>query len=189
MGFTSDNTGGGPPLLKFNREAQYVKRGSDETYNDQLFIAKVREASAGYLKFNGDGTAPERRMGSIFPEDKAPERALLGDTDESAWKKGKFGFEDPWTACVEIPLQHKETGEELVFVTQSKTGIGAALDFIAQPKRVPDGYLTVIALGVTTYKSQFGPQKKPALIIKGRVPANGAALNEARLPFNDSLKF
>ena len=192
MSFTADNVSGGPALLKFSKDGQYLKRGSEEAYNDQAFIAKVHEARAGYLKFNGGDDPPERRMGSIFPVDAAPARASLGDTDESQWKKGKFGIADPWTPCVEIPLVHKDTGEELVFTTQSKTGVGAALDFIAQAKRVPDGFLPVISLGVAAYKSKFGPQKKPALIIKGRVPvsasANGATVNETR-PFDDPLQF
>ena len=120
MGFTDEvGIGGGKPILKFNKEARYVKRGSDEAMNDQAFVAKIREARAGYIKFNGNDQ-PERRLGAIFPKDEAPSRSSLGDTDKSKWSKGRFGDEpeDPWTAVIEIPLQHRETGEEYLFAAQ-----------------------------------------------------------------------
>jgi hypothetical protein len=120
MGFTDEvGIGGGKPILKFNKEARYVKRGSEDALNDQEFVAKIGEARAGYIKFNGN-EEPERRLGAIFPKDEAPLRSSLGDTDKSKWPKGKFsdGPEDPWTAVVEIPLQHRETGEEYLFAAQ-----------------------------------------------------------------------
>ena len=41
MGFTDEvGVGGGKPILKFNKEARYVKRSSDEAMNDQEFIVK-----------------------------------------------------------------------------------------------------------------------------------------------------
>ena len=106
MGFTDEvGVGGSKPILKFNKEARYVKRGSDEAMNDQDFIAKIHEARAGYIKFNGNDQ-PERHLGGIFPKDEAPSRSSLGDTDKSKWPRAKFGDgpEDPWTAVIEIPL-------------------------------------------------------------------------------------
>jgi hypothetical protein len=191
MGFTDEvGIGGGKPILKFNKEARYVKRGSEEAMNDQEFVAKIREARAGYIKFNGNDE-PERRLGSIYPKDEAPSRCSLGDADKSLWRKGKFSdVEDPWTAVVEIPLQHRETGEEYLFAAQSKTSIGAAMDFLSQSKRVPDGYDPVIRLGVGSFKSRFGQIKKPVLSIVGKVPNNGAVQKaNAEPPFSDSLEF
>jgi len=88
---------------------------------------------------------------------------------------------------IEIPLQNRETGEELLFAAQSKTAIGAAMDFLAQARRVPDGFDPVIRLGVGSFKSRFGQIKKPVLSIIGKVPSNGAAKDEP--PFSDSLEF
>jgi hypothetical protein len=191
MGFTDEvGIGGGKPILKFNKEARYVKRGSEEAMNDQEFVAKIREARAGYIKFNGN-EGPERRLGSIFPKDEAPLRSSLGDTDKSKWPRGKFsdGPEDPWTAVVEIPLQHRDTGEQCLFAAQSKTSIGAAMDFLAQAKRLPEGLDPVIRLGVGSFKSRFGQIKKPVLSIVGKVPSSGAANKKDEPPFNDSLGF
>jgi hypothetical protein len=180
----------GKPILKFNKEARYVKRGSEEAMNDQEFVAKIREARAGYIKFNGN-EEPVRRLGAIFPKDEAPSRSSLGDTDKSVWLKGKFSPEpeDPWTAVVEIPLQHRETGEEYLFAAQSKTSIGAAMDFLSQAKRVPEGFDPVIRLGVGSFKSRFGPMKKPVLSIVGKVPSGAPAGSGTDKPFNDALNF
>ena len=76
---------------------------------------------------------------------------------------------------IEIPLKHRETGEEFLFCAQSKTSLGAARDFLTQARRVPQGFNPVIRLGVGSFKSKFGPIKKPVLSIVGKVPGNGAA--------------
>jgi hypothetical protein len=189
MGFTEEvGVGGGKPILKFNKEARYVKRGSEDPMNDQEFVAKIREARAGYIKFNGNDQ-PARHLGPIFPKDEAPPRSSLGDADKSKWPKARFGDgpEDPWTAVIEIPLQHRETGEELLFCAQSKTSIGAAMDFLAEARRLPDGFDPVIRLGVGSFKSKFGQIKKPVLSIIGKVLSNDTAKDEP--PFSDSLEF
>ena len=190
MGFIDEAAGGGgPPILKFNKEACYAKSGSDESFNDQEFVADVHAARGGYIKFGEKGQAPEKHLGSIFPKDEAPLRSSLGNTDKSEWVKGRFSDEpeDPWTAVIEIPLKHKETGEEFLFCAQSKTSLGAARDFLTQARRVPQGFNPVIRLGVGSFKSKFGPIKKPVLSIVGKVPGNGAVKDEP--PFNDPLQF
>jgi hypothetical protein len=93
----------------------------------------------------------------------------------------------PWTAVIEIPLKHKETGEELLFCAQSKTSLGAARDFLAQARRVPQGFDPVIRLSVGSFRSKFGPIKKPVLSIIGKVPGNGAVKDDP--PFDDPLQF
>jgi hypothetical protein len=90
MGFMDETSStGGPPILKWTKEAKYLKRGSDEPLNDQEFIADVRGARGGYLMFNGADQPPERHMGSIFPKDGAPLRSTLGNTDKTQWGKGR----------------------------------------------------------------------------------------------------
>jgi len=88
MGFIDEAAGGGgPPILKFNKEACYAKSGSDESFNDQEFVADVRAARGGYIKFGEKGQAPEKHLGPIFPNDDAPLRSSLGNTDKSEWTK------------------------------------------------------------------------------------------------------
>jgi hypothetical protein len=190
MGFIDEAAGGGgPPILKFNKEAKYAKSGSDESFSDQEFVADVLAARGGYIKFGEKGQAPEKHLGPIFPKDEAPLRSTLGNTNKGEWVKGRFSDEpeDPWTAVIEIPLKHKETGEEFLFCAQSKTSLGAARDFLTQARRVPQGFSPVIRLGVGSFKSKFGPIKKPVLSIVGKVPGNGAVKDDP--PFDDPLKF
>ena len=87
---------------------------------------------------------------------------------------------------IEIPLVHRETGEEYLFAAQSKTSISAVMDLLAQAKRVPEGFNPVIRLGVGSFRGKFGKVKKPVLTIVGKV-ANGASGNGA--PFNDDITF
>jgi hypothetical protein len=190
MGFMDEAAGsGGPPIMKFTKEAKYAKSGSDESYNDQEFVAETHGIRGGYIKFGEKGQAPEKHLGSIFPKDEAPLRSSLGNTERDQWTKGRFSDEpeDPWTAVIELPLKHKETGEEFLFCAQSKTSLAAARDFLTQARRVPQGFNPVIRLGVGSFKSKFGPIKKPVLTIVGKVPSNGAAQQEP--PFSDSLEF
>jgi hypothetical protein len=111
MGFMDEIGGGGTKLLKFDGKAgQYVARGSDASFNNQEFDANHYAAKAGYIGFGEKGEKPERRMGSVFPKDEAPDRASLGDTDKTKWPAGRFGDgpQDPWTPVIEIPLQHRQ---------------------------------------------------------------------------------
>ena len=47
MGFMDETSStGGPPILKWTKEAKYLKRGSDEALNDQEFTADVPPPAA-----------------------------------------------------------------------------------------------------------------------------------------------
>jgi hypothetical protein len=147
------------------------------------------------LKFDGK-EKPARKMGSVFPKDEAPSRASLGDMDQSKWPKARFGddVEDPWTAVIEIPMTHKESGETYIFVAMSKTSLAAAKDFLRLCQKVPQGHIPVVKLGITTYKSKYGAVKKPVLAVTGKSPANGSkghssVTSQPNLPFDDSINF
>jgi hypothetical protein len=126
-------------------------------------------------------------MGSVFPKDAAPPRDTLGDLDEEAWPEGKFTGEpeDPWRPRLEIPMEHAETGEEYTLVAMSKTSLSALKDFLNKCQKVPSGYVPRIRLDTATFKSKFGPVKKPLLTITGKVESNGQANGH---PFDDSAE-
>ena len=193
MGFMDENAGGGgPPLIKWNgQEGKYVKHNSDVALNDECFIADPVGAVASYLKFKGKGEPPERHTGPIYPKDEAPARASLGDTDQSEWAMGRFSNEpeDPWTPVIELPIRHKETGEQCVLTCQSKTSIGAARDLLAQLRRVPAGHDPVIKLAVGTMQTKFGKRKKPVFTIVGQVPRGTNGGGKAPAAFEDEIPF
>jgi hypothetical protein len=181
--------GGGAKLLKFDgRAGNYVVRGSDTNLNDAEFVADIYSARGGYIKFGEKGQAPERHLGGIFPKDEAPLRSTLGNLDKSEWVPGMFGDEpqDPWTQVIEIPLRHKETGDEYLFTAQSKTALGAAKDFLGQCRRLPEGYEPLVRLNIGSYKTKFGPMKKPVISIIGKVEIEGGDEQNA---FDDEVPF
>ena len=190
MGFMDQNAGGGgPPLMRWNgQEGKYLKYDSELEFNDECFVLNPAGAVAGYLKFKGKGETPERHTGPIYPRDEAPERASLGDTDQSEWPIGRFSNEpeDPWTAVIELPLKHKETGEEFILTCQSKTAIGAAKDLFSQLRRVPAGHDPVIKLAVGTMQTKFGKRKKPVFSLVGQVPHVNGKANDV---FGDDIGF
>jgi hypothetical protein len=99
-----------------------------------------------------------------------------------------FGDEpqDPWTQVIEIPLRHKETGDEYLFTAQSKTALGAAKDFLGQCRRLPEGYEPLVRLNIGSYKTKFGPMKKPVISIIGKVEIEGGDEQNA---FDDEVPF
>jgi hypothetical protein len=191
MGFMDEvSGGGGAKLLKFDGKAgNYVVRGSDTALNNQEFIADIYSAKGGYMKFGGKGVPPERQLGSIFPRDEAPLRSTLGNTDKSEWAPGKFNsdeVEDPWTAVIEIPMTHRETGEPHLLTAQTRGALAAVKDLLAQCRRLPESHNPIIRLAVGSYKSKFGTVKKPVLTIVGKSPIDGGA---DKGPFDDEIPF
>ena len=191
MGFMDEvSSGGGAKLLRFDgRAGTYGVRGSDDTFNNQEFVASIYEAKGGYLKFGEKGQTPERHLGSIFPKDEAPLRSSLGNLDQGEWPKAKFGGdepEDPWTQIIEIPLRHKESGEAYIFTASSKTALAAAKDFLGHCRRLLEAHEPLVRLCITSFKSKFGMVKKPLLSIIGKVPMEG---DDDSNPFDDEVPF
>jgi hypothetical protein len=190
MGFLEEVSGGGAKLLKFDGKAgNHVVRGSDETMNNQEMVADIYGAKGGYVLFNGKGVPPERQLGPIFPKDEAPARSSLGKLDKSEWPPGKFNGgepEDPWTPTIELPMQHRETGEQFVYTAQTRGALTAIKDLLAQARRTPEGFNPIVRLAVGSYKGKFGTVKKPVLTIIGKSPIDGGG-DEG--PFDDEIPF
>jgi hypothetical protein len=190
MGFMDDFGGSGAALMKYDgRSGNYVKVGSDDvTFNGQEFIADIYSASGGFVKFKGKGETPEKKVGSIFPKDQAPTRDSLGDLDKSEWPKGKFSDEneDPWRRTIELPLQHKETGDAFLFVASNKNALGAIKDLLGQCRRLPEGFNPSVRLNTATFKGKFGPVKKPVLTLNGKVAIENGAETDA---LDDEIPF
>jgi hypothetical protein len=190
MGFLDSVSGGGQKLAGFDGKAgNHVIRGSDEVLNNQEFIANIYGARGGFVMFNGKGVRPESQLGPIFPKDEAPERASLGKLDKSEWPPGKFNGgepEDPWRPTIELPLQHRETGDEYLYTAQTRGALMAVKDLLAQCRRVPEGHNPIIRLAVGSYKGKFGTVKKPVLTIIGKSPIEGGEESDA---FGDDVPF
>jgi hypothetical protein len=156
------------------------------------------QIQAGYIKFNGKGNPPDRKMGPVFSGFTPPDRESLGDTDQDLWEKSLEGKpQDPWQFQLMVPMQVVETGELLIFSTSSITGKRAVDNLIEQCERMqrlePDFY-PVIKLSIGGFQhrdSRVGWVKTPALPRVGKAPKSdvSAALTTASDDMSDSIPF
>jgi hypothetical protein len=136
--FIDDLYGGGAAYMKYDgRSGVYKQIGDDEkTFNGHEFVGDIFNAKGGYAHFEKD-QPPEKHFGNIFPKDEAPARSSLGHTDKGEWTKGKFSdeLEDYYRPMIELPLRHKETGEQYIFTATNRNALAAIKDLLGQCRR------------------------------------------------------
>ena len=148
-------------LLKFVK-GQFLS-GDNEVPAGREFIAHANQLAHGYTKFVG-GKVAEQRMGLVAdPTFVLPERADLGDTDQSTWETDHNSKpRDPWTRQYYLPLEDNETGELYTFVTGSQGGNSAIGKLLAQYVRNAHLGVPLIELVAGSYRhKQFGPVPVP----------------------------
>jgi hypothetical protein len=170
------------PLVKFTKEAKFARTDTKEDLpEDAHYIAIIDELWVGLVKFGGPGEPPEKIGGLIYSDDFVmPDRATLGDSDESQWPVGISGQpEDPWQRHNYLPLQHSETKELMTFGTSSKTGRVAVRNLMNHydrlRRRKPD-HLPVVRLSVGGFqKDRVGWVSVPVFVAVTSVPRDEAA--------------
>ena len=170
-------------MVKFGKEGTFSYRDNGDTISEETdFIALYDQTLIGWIKFNGEGQPPDRRMGLLYDGFPMPARDSLGDADMSLWQTGLDGKpQDPWQHHVYLVLQNTETQELVTYVTSSITGrraIGNLLRHCDRMRRTnPDEY-PVIKLKVGGFQhrdDRVGWVKTPALAVVGRAPKDSAA--------------
>jgi hypothetical protein len=79
-------------MVKFSKEAGYIRADTEEAISDQtIFAFHADQTVIGRIKFNGPGNPTDRMMGLLYDGFEMPDRATLGDDDQSQW-------EIAWTA-------------------------------------------------------------------------------------------
>jgi len=186
--------------IKFDGKGGGYKVTSDGSIvkEDTQVVVVYPQIQAGYIKFNGKGNPPDRKMGPVFSGFTPPDRESLGDTDQDLWEKSLEGKpQDPWQFQLMVPMQVVETGELLIFSTSSITGKRAVDNLIEQCERMqrlePDFY-PVIKLSIGGFQhrdSRVGWVKTPALPRVGKAPKSdvSAALTTASDDMSDSIPF
>ena len=98
----------------------YVVRGSEATFNGQEFVVDVYSATGGFLKFKGKSEQPDRRVDLVFPKDLRRHAPHSGTSIRASAPRANLVNEpkDPWSACIELPLVHRESGEPFTFTAQ-----------------------------------------------------------------------
>jgi hypothetical protein len=116
--------GTGGVFIKFAKDGVYRKQADDAQIPTGTEVAVVYdEIRVGWIRFNGKGEQPERKMGPVFAGFVPAGREELGDLDEAQWEIGLSGKPtDPWQFQVLLPMHDTKNGEMYIFGTTSITG-------------------------------------------------------------------
>lgn len=186
-------------FFKFAKDGRFRKTSDDEEVPEgKEFIVVSDQIQVGWIKYNGKGITPERKMGSLLSGFIPPTREELGDTDQSLWETGLSGKpEDPWKEQMLLPLQDVTTGDLFVFGTTSATGRRAVSNLAKHCRQMqrqePDLY-PVIRLKIGGFQhrdDRIGFVKTPAFAVVGKARKNGRAPVDTSLDtdLNDEVPF
>jgi hypothetical protein len=184
--------------IKFDGKGGGYKVTSDGSLlkEDMQVVVVYPLIQIGYIKFNGRGNPPDRKMGPVFSGFELPDRPSLGELDKTKWEEGLDGEpQDPWQLQLMVPMQVVETGELLIFSTTTNTGKRAVDNLIEQCERMqrlePD-FFPVVKLSIGGFQhrdTRVGWVKTPALPRVGKAPKSdvSAAVTSVADDMNDDL--
>ena len=134
-------------------------------------VPHMAELKAGFIKWN-DGAPEDEAMVRIADGKPIPQREDLGDDDRNAWETDPNGTpQDPWQVCNTLPMKEPETGQEFIFTTGSRGGVGAigklATKYGRQRHKQGDK-LPVIEINSDSYRHKtYGDVSYPTFKIVG----------------------
>lgn len=169
-------------LIKFSKDGTFITADDGEPIaEDADFTVLADQTLIGWLKFNNDGTPPDRVMGLLYDGFKMPKREELGDLDKDDWPAGLSGApEDVWRHWIYLVLQHASTAELYTFATSSMTGrraVGNLLRHFDRTRRTHPDELPVIKLKIGGFQhrdERIGWVATPVFAVVGRVPRDSA---------------
>jgi hypothetical protein len=186
-------------VIRFGKEGKFITPDDGEEISDEAdFITLVDETLIGWIKFNGEGTPPDRVMGLLFDGFAMPPRSALGDEDRASWNIGLNGQpEDPWQSQINLVLQRADTRELFTYSTSSQTGRRAVGHFLRHYDRLrrgdPDSYPIVrLKVGGFNHRDdRVGWVKTPVLAVVGRAPKAGTVKPDSSVAadMNDEMPF
>jgi hypothetical protein len=184
-------------MVKFSKDGTFVISDDETTIADDVdFIALCDQTLIGWIKFNGEGEPPDRRMGLLYDGFLMPPREALGDFDQARWEVGLDGKPaDPWQHHVYLVLQRGDTNELFTFVTSSVTGrraIGTLLRHFDRMQKTHPNFYPVVRLKIGGFQhrdDRVGWVKTPVLAVVGRHAKDDAAKPDTSLAadMNDAL--
>ena len=144
----------------FGTEQEEIPKGT-------RFIANMAGLRIGWKRWDGKKVSDER-MGLLAEGFRPSSRPELGDQDKSLWElDDKKQPRDPWQQTNELTLRGPETGEEFVFASSGKGGIGAIGELCkayGKLYRQKPGMAPVIELGNDHYNHKvYGKTYFPVL--------------------------
>lgn len=172
------------PFITF-KNGEYLFGADKEVIplNTRL-IADMAGLRIGWKRWGGKAVT-EERLGLLSEGFKMPARHQLGDQEQSLWEKDeKLQPRDPWQLTNELTLMGLETGDEFIFATSGKGGIGAVGELCkAYGKfyRQKPGMAPVIELDRDHYQHKvYGKTYFPVLKLVDWIPEPGTAATESQ---------
>jgi len=118
-------TGGARNIIKFRKGRYFYSQDDIEIPVGPRLIANMAGAKVGWVRW-WDGRPTDEVMVLIADGVAPPRRSELGDDDRSQWETDDRGDpKDPWQFTNHLPLKGPETGDEFLFATSTRGGIGA----------------------------------------------------------------
>jgi hypothetical protein len=158
------------------------------------FILLADQTLVGWIKFGGEGEAPERHMGLLYEGFRVPARETLGDLDQSEWPEGLDGkAQDPWLHQISVVLQSVDTSELFTFSTTSVTGrraCGTILKHYDRTRMRGSEEFPIVKLRVGQFEhrdSRVGKVAVPVFQVVGRAPTEYAV--KPAIDLNDEIPF
>jgi hypothetical protein len=186
-------------MARFSKDGKFVLPDTDEEISaDDDYVAMCDEVLIGWVKFNEEGTPPDRIAGLLYDGWIMPPRESLGDNDRAQWPLGLSGQpEDPWLHQMMLVLQKPATQELFTFVTTSKTGRRAVGNLLRHYDRLmkshPDTYPVVrLKVGGFNHRDErIGWVSTPTFAVVGRAPKASATIPDTstRADFDDRIPF
>ena len=133
-------------------------------------VPNIAGITCGHVKWQ-DKVVVDEAMTPIVEGLFTP-REALGDLDKDLWDVDDDGVpRDPWTRTTKVPLKDPATGEEFIYSTSSRGGIGAVgrlVSAIRKGQRQGNTGLPVIRLDVDDYKHKtYGKVFVPKFSVVG----------------------
>jgi hypothetical protein len=170
-------------LIKFSKDGKFVTPDDEAEVSEETdFTALVDQTLIGWIKFNGEGEAPDQVAGLLYDGFILPPRDTLGDTDQTKWELGLSGAPaDPWQHRICIVLQNVKTSELFTYTTSSITGRRACGNLLRHYDRMqkthPHCYpiVRLKAGGFNHRDPRVGWVPTPVIAAIGRKPRDDAA--------------
>jgi hypothetical protein len=184
------------PLLRFRKGKYYVGAGDGvEVPLRTEYMVYALDWRRGWRKWFDDQIVDDRVV-RVADHPAAPiERDELGDMDESEWETGLDGNpKNPWVLVNELPIEDAETGERLLFTTNSFGGkiavekvVGA---YSVNLRKKLDKGLPIIALAVTEFNTKaYGKVARPDfIIVRWENDSGGGEVVEIMPPEKKSIR-
>jgi hypothetical protein len=169
------------PMLRFVKGQYFISE--DEIDIGREYVAFPLDWVRGSIRWQ-NGTVVEERLGRVADGFGPPKREELGYTDKSQWEDGV----DPWCTQNMLPMEDRETGDLVAFVSNTNGGRIAIEKLAARVARDlksgRDRGRPTIALHVGTFTSKdYGKIARPDFHIVGweqdETPPSPPELNDS----------